>query len=43
MADAAKSGLLKEQGEMHSIGVNHAVALALFAGMSIVVRTFGDQ
>ena len=43
MADAAKSAWLKKEGETRTVCVNHVVALALFAGIGIVVGTFGDQ
>ena len=43
MADAAKSVWLKEEGEIRSVVVNHAVALALVTGIGIVVGMFGDQ
>jgi hypothetical protein len=42
MADAARISL-EDEGEIRSVGVNHVVALALFAGIGIVVGTFGDQ
>jgi len=43
MADAAKSLRLKGDGEIRSVVVNHAVALALFTGIDIVVGTFGGR